>query len=374
MKLKDILIEHPQYGANAPSVPFARGITPRYIRITDITDDGDLSDSDLVGIDRIESQGSEVKDGDLLIARTGNTVGKSLIYRNKMGECAFAGYLIRFRVAEEKYNLDLLGHYLRSLEFKKWVANTLKPGAQPNINSKQYLELELPNIRLDRQQNFADMLNTWSQAIKIESDKLSLLNRKYEAQLVELLLECKHTKKILTLGECSELINGRAYKITEWEESGTPVIRLQNLTGTGDQFYFSNLNLPNEKYCENGDILFMWSATFGPHIWRGDRAIFHYHIWKVLPKETEIQKSYLYYLLEANTAVWKKKTVGSTMAHLTKERMEKVQVKLPSLEYQKTVADYLETLSEEISVLKTKIEKLRFQKFGLMQRIFAGEM
>jgi type I restriction enzyme S subunit len=76
----------------------------------------------------------------------------------------------------------------------------------------------------------------------------------------------------VALGDVAEIINGRAYKLSEWETSGTPVIRLQNLTQRGGDFYFSNLVLPEKQYCTKGDLLYMWSATFGPHIWWGEKG------------------------------------------------------------------------------------------------------
>ena len=79
-------------------------------------------------------------------------------------------------------------------------------------------------------------------------------------------------------GEIVEFSNGRAYKLSEWEKEGTPVIRLQNLTGTGNEYYFSKLGLPERQYCDYGDLLYMWSATFGPHTWKGQKAIYHYHM------------------------------------------------------------------------------------------------
>ncbi len=77
--------------------------------------------------------------------------------------------------------------------------------------------------------------------------------------------------EVSTLGDASQFINGRAYAIHEWETQGTPVIRLQNLTGRGENYYYSNLQLPEKQYCDFGDLLFMWSATFGPVIWTGER-------------------------------------------------------------------------------------------------------
>ncbi|OCW46820.1 restriction endonuclease subunit S [Aeromonas caviae] len=128
--------------------------------------------------------------------------------------------------------------------------------------------------------------------------------------------------EVVSLGDASQFINGRAYALHEWESSGVPVIRLQNLTGRGDEYYYSNLQLPERQYCDFGDLLFMWSATFGPVIWKGSKAIYHYHIWKIECKGGN-NKTFLFYLLGDMTERLKNNSSsGGTMLHLTKEKME----------------------------------------------------
>jgi type I restriction enzyme S subunit len=143
------------------------------------------------------------------------------------------------------------------------------------------------------------------------------------------------------LGDIAEVINGRAYKLSEWEEVGTPVIRLQNLTQGGGSFYYSNLTLPEKQYCRKGDLLYMWSASFGPHIWWSKKAIFHYHIWKIEPRPRLVDKKYLYYLLDAKTQDWKSTGSGMAMIHLTKAGFEKEILALPPLPEQKKIAEML---------------------------------
>ncbi|WP_083218577.1 restriction endonuclease subunit S [Bradyrhizobium icense] len=126
--------------------------------------------------------------------------------------------------------------------------------------------------------------------------------------------------KRFTLGEVLTLVNGRAYKQDELLENGTPVVRIQNLNG-GSNWYYSDLNLPDDKYCENGDLLFAWSATFGPYFWSGCRAIYHYHIWKVLPSPL-LDKKYAFYLLQNITEKVKASGRGISMIHVTKSGME----------------------------------------------------
>jgi restriction endonuclease S subunit len=134
---------------------------------------------------------------------------------------------------------------------------------------------------------------------------------------------------VVPIGKACTLHNGRAYALHEWEHLGVPVIRLQNLTG-GDEYYYSTLKLPEEKYCNRLDLLFMWSATFGPRIWNGERAIYHYHIWKVTPHTGKATREYLFYKLAAITEEKKTRaTNGGTMLHLTKGDMEATLIALP---------------------------------------------
>ena len=143
-----------------------------------------------------------------------------------------------------------------------------------------------------------------------------------------------------TLGECATLVNGRAYKQEELLDSGTPVLRIQNLNG-GDRWYYSDLSLPQEKYCDKGDLLFAWSASFGPYLWNGPRAIYHYHIWKVLPGKS-LDKGFLYHLLGFLTARVKSESHGASMLHMTKARMEALEIPLPPLEEQRRIAAILD--------------------------------
>lgn len=173
-------------------------------------------------------------------------------------------------------------------------------------------------------------------------------------------------------GTVSTFFNGRAYKLTEWEETGKPVIRLQNLTGSGDKYYYSNLALPEHQYVNNGDLLYMWSASFGPYIWWGEKAIYHYHIWKVECGE-RLDKLFMYYSLFGLTASMKRKTHGSTMMHLTKAGMEKYPMVLPPLAEQRQIAKILSTVDSKIELLTARQTQFMNLKRGLMQKLLTGE-
>ncbi|HGH3561366.1 restriction endonuclease subunit S [Acinetobacter baumannii] len=169
------------------------------------------------------------------------------------------------------------------------------------------------------------------------------------------------------------LINGRAYALHEWESSGIPVIRLQNLTGSSENYYYSNLNLPEKNYCYSGDLLYMWSATFGPYIWSGEKAIFHYHIWK-LGISSRNDKDYIYHLLN-NISENLKKTAsnGGTMLHITKGFMDELLLPLPPFDEQQKIAQALTDADNYISALEKLIEKKKMIKEGLLSELFKKE-
>ena len=155
--------------------------------------------------------------------------------------------------------------------------------------------------------------------------------------------------KRLKLSEVCTLQNGRAYKKAELLSEGKyPVLRVGNFF-TSNRWYYSNLDLNENKYCKNGDLLYAWSASFGAQIWQGEKSIYHYHIWRIDLNEKLIDKKFLYYWLEFDKENLKKKSgTGTTMMHVSKSSMEKREILIPSLSEQKHIATNLDAVFSEI--------------------------
>lgn len=163
--------------------------------------------------------------------------------------------------------------------------------------------------------------------------------------------------EIVKLGEVATLLNGRAYKQDELLESGkTPILRVGNFFSNRG-WYYSDLELDENKYCEKGDLLYAWSASFGPKIWDGPKAIFHYHIWRLILTKV-INKEYLFYLLQKSTGEIKRQGHGIAMLHVTKGGMEQMKIPLPPLDVQKKIAKTLDTASELIALRKKQLAEL----------------
>lgn len=140
--LGNLCVEKPSYGATASAVEHKPGM-PRYIRITDISKEGDLLESDIKGIGAKKYDKYRLEDGDLLIARTA-AVGRAFVYKRHYGDCVYAGYLIKFRINRDKALSEYIFYYLRSPIFQNWRRKTTRIGLQANINAKEYSEHLIP--------------------------------------------------------------------------------------------------------------------------------------------------------------------------------------------------------------------------------------
>lgn len=159
------------------------------------------------------------------------------------------------------------------------------------------------------------------------------------------------------LSEICELVNGRAYKKDELLDSGKyPVLRVGNFF-TNDHWYHSDLELSEDKYCDEGDLLYAWSASFGPRIWEGEKVIYHYHIWKVLPNELLVDKRFLFRLLEWDVDQIKQlHGTGATMIHVSKGSMESRVVPVPPIEEQREIVRIVDKTFEQIDQAIANVE------------------
>ena len=158
----------------------------------------------------------------------------------------------------------------------------------------------------------------------------------------------------IRLGQIVQLLNGRAYKKHELLHEGkTPILRVGNFF-TNQSWYYSDLDLDENKYCDKGDLLYAWSASFGPKIWNGDKVIYHYHIWKINVFD-KLNKEYLYYMLLNDVNSIKNITNGSTMVHVTKEKMENRVFPIPPLEEQSRIVSKIDEIMNYLDELENNI-------------------
>ena len=151
VSVDDLSLGKGEYGAQSASIDYDAS-RPRYVRITDINDDGTLND-DLVSSSNVgDDQQYKLSYGDFLFARMGATVGKTYAY--KEGNQIYAGYLIRYKLNLDKVMPEYLYAYTRLEEYWNWVKLNQSGAAQPGINAKKYGSLQIPVPPLSEQKAF----------------------------------------------------------------------------------------------------------------------------------------------------------------------------------------------------------------------------
>ncbi len=212
VELGSVTLDKPQYGINAGSTNYLEG-SPRYIRITDVNNLGELNDIK-VGVDYPNWKDYLLKWSDILFARSGATVGKTYLYKPEDGHCVFAGYMIKFSLDQNKINPWFAFYLTKTSHYENWVNSKRRAAAQPNINSKEYSSFTFPLPDLDEQNYFAEKalkvrstLKSFSKSeLKINSLFELLLSKAFdgsltaswrEANMKELLKEIEEQKKYL---------------------------------------------------------------------------------------------------------------------------------------------------------------------------------
>lgn len=171
------------------------------------------------------------------------------------------------------------------------------------------------------------------------------------------------------LGDITSFINGRAYSQEELLKKGKyPVLRVGNFN-TNSHWYYSDLELGDKYYAEDGDLLYTWSTIFSPYIWKGEKVIYHYHIWKV-ELSKKLNKLFAFHFLKADESALTNNTNGSTMIHITKGEMESKTIHIPLLDEQEKIGLFFESLKTKINLQEKKLNQTQNLKKAMLEKMF----
>lgn len=219
-----------QYGLNAPAMSEGTGV--RFVRITDITQAGELRHEEpaFVPVDTPELDNYELKDGDVLIARSGATAGKSYVHHSFGARTVFAGYLIRFQPDTSKVLPRFVGAFLQTPAYWQQLNSHKRAVAQPNVNAKQLASLVLPMPPLAEQERIVKLLD--------EADELRKLRAQADSRTADLIPALFH-----------EMFGDPAEMVKVW-----PCIQLAELCHTPDDIKCGpfGTQLSKSEYMEEG--------------------------------------------------------------------------------------------------------------------------
>ena len=178
----------PQYGANERGVERLCKEVPRYVRITDVNEFGELSQGMGVAAAYADNR-YLLQNEDLLFARSGNTVGKTYLHSVVADEqYIFAGYMIRFRLNSATLLPAFAFAYTMCKAYKEWCSAIQRATGQPNINAEEFKNLLLPIPPIEKQREIARRMfaiREQAKQIRIQANaELAAAKRRIEVMLL----------------------------------------------------------------------------------------------------------------------------------------------------------------------------------------------
>jgi type I restriction enzyme S subunit len=187
---------------------------------------------------------------------------------------------------------------------------------------------------------------------------------------------------MVELGEICSLVNGDAYRDSDWSTTGTPIIRIQNLNDPFKSFNYWAGALDNRVVINDGDLLLAWSGTpgtsFGAHIWERGQAILNQHIFKVIVN-MNVNLSWLKIAINRELDTMIGKAHGAVgLRHITKKETEKLKISIPSLDEQHHVVEHLEKIISKVKntlfAVQSQLDTINALPAAILRQAFSGRL
>jgi len=364
-----------------------------HLRPNNIGFNGELDLSKLVHIpaEIVDLTKYSLKKGDVLFNNTNSKelVGRAALITQDL-DYGFSNHITRLRVNKELITplwmvltvnyLWLQGYFLKICQ--KWIG-------QAGVNTKMLKSIQIPLPPLPEQKRIVARIEALFSKIdeikRLRKEANDLAKTLLQSALHEVFSKADEKEwRWVRLGEVVQLINGKAFRPSEWSDTGLPIIRIQNLNDPNKPFNYCNFKVPRKYIIDNGDILLSWSGTpgtsFGAHKWNRGKGVLNQHIFKVIfKKEWEVNKDYFVYSVNHKLNELIQKAHGGVgLQHVTKKKIQELQIPLPSLPEQKRIIAYLGTIQQKaqaLQKLQTETEKeIERLREAILHKVFRGEL
>lgn len=402
VKLKNLLLSKPQYGANEAGLDRLNNTQPRYIRITDIDENGLISINELGATVANVDEKYILNNDDILIARSGATVGKTYLHKKLPYTCLYAGYLIRFLVDPQKILPGYFFSYTQLNSYKEWVNAIQRPSAQPNINAEEYQSIEIPLPDLPKQKEIVDFLSdAYLKKQQKEQQAEDILNSVDDYLLGELDIKLPETKlqtlqdRIFTVN-ISEIRDGRmdpksVLFLGEHAKSETyENIQLKQIATIvkGDSITSDKVNKDgqypviaggqtspynHDKYNFKGDVITVSaSGAYSGYVWYHDNPIFASDCSVIHSKNGQFLTKYLFEVLKAQQSLIYLLQQGAGQPHVYPDDLGQLWIPVVSLSKQQEIVNHITGMRMQAKQLQAEGAKILQKAKSEVERMILG--
>jgi type I restriction enzyme S subunit len=373
----------PSYGMNAAARDFDG--KHKYIRITDISDAArTFLPSPLTSPEPPISKEYQLKQGDIVFARTGASTGKSYLYNKNDGELYFAGFLIRFSITDGDPNF-VFAQTLRK-NFTRWITVVSMRSGQPGINAQEYAGYTFKSPTLPEQRKIAGFLSAVDTKIAQLAEKKRLLEDYKKGCMQQLFSQKIRFKdedgedfpewEEKKLGEVANIVGGGTPDSGQDEYWGgeipwfTPTeMKSKYVTDSVRTISSSGLKKSSAKLLPIGTILVTTRATVGDLSIAMKECCTNQGFQSLIVKDENCNE-FWYYWMVANKKELLRRASGSTFLEINKSEIAKIPTQRPHPAEQRKIADFLSALDRKIAFVAEEHRQAQTFKKGLLQQMF----
>ena len=366
--LLDCLCGKPSYGINAPAIAYSPQ-KPRYIRITDITEAGTYSKSSPASVEDVNIDRYYLKKNDIVLARTGASVGKSYLYQKDDGNLVYAGFLIKLSINDIVADARYVFACLHTQRYWQWVNTISVRSGQPGINGEEYSAYLLPLPSRVEQTVIADSISDVDSLIFSLQKLIEKKKAIKQGTMQELLTGKKRLPGFSEewtyrrVGELCSITKGQIITEKTAIHGNVPVIA----GGKTPAFYH---NVANRK---SDVITISASGANAGYIAYHDYPIFASDC-STIENSGQYDVKFIYYALLYHQQELIGMQTGGAQPHIHPKEIGVLMVPRINQEEQRAIANVLSDMDSEIEQLEKKLSKYQQIKQGMMQELLTGRI
>ena len=324
---------------------------------------------------------SQIEENDILVSMAGMFLGKTGIATAEVVPANTNQAVAIIRVDDTKANYEYVYYYLNQKSVIHTINTTSAQSAQPNINLKQIgaIKINLPDRK--KQDQIVSLLSAIdlkiSNNVEINDNLYAQVKAIFSKNFLDLdfLPDGWKTGNLLDIADYLNGLAMQKYRPKDGE-TGLPVLKIKELRqGICDaSSELCSPSIKSEYIIHDGDIIFSWSGSLLVDIWCGGTCGLNQHLFKVTSNNYDKWFYYLWTAHHLDRFIAVAADKATTMGHIKREELEKVEVIIPSKCDYKRIGALIKPLFDLIISNRIENRKLTALRNTLLPKIMVGEI